>query len=1509
MRAFTAVLTLAILLLSTSVATASAVKTLPPGVPENLAISFLPDGTAMVWYHVAYPIEALEETAQLVAKTTAEGATLTILVTPSTETYPAQLEVFGQNLDAVNASTIATAFGKALDIPLTSSKVLDGYTTYTATIDRGKLARLIEELRPQTREGGFSPYVDMGYLNRFQWAQVLVEIVKTGWGVATSFEVRGYGVNASVRGDIYEMSVVESLGVSELKPSKDGYLNVIFILPPDSKLVSYRLSPGELKPSSITSSLDSLYLQLQGNLYIREFAVKFEYRPVGIDSLFKQLTAITNSAEEIKKLAPIENKTSDIPPLVLDKLGKQVAGVVLDKKSSVNVVNVTATTEPKAVGEKEVHGGWSLPQLFSLENLSRIDPPIILMVAPLASALMVFTVVYVRGGPRRASKGAAAATLAVMLFTSTVTPLLTVRAVLAEQSGGGLEPLLEVEQFIPDGAPEDLEIPLLFPAFQKIDAITRTFINFTDVMVFATPSLRAPYNPEEVDFVLATIGIDPRFIDLAKALVTSAGLVLSGKQSPLDLFKRLSLVHKGTSAFLPHEDVGANVYIVFKAKPTKTLETILDAIHYIYMIGHFLRNIPLPLTTAIGNVLVPLTVAAAVALALVASVFKVYAYASYPTSVNSLRTAWVFENGLAKDAERKWLSEERFMISLPILVFILSAVTSSFMINNKKEELKKLADQLPLTASFHISSNAKSGWTLTSLLGFYSGENGLWVGIDFRDAALVRDLFDSLMKWFNEERSELVKKTAEQIDEIRKELSSKEGELRRASLDLGLILTKLALNMIDFGIAGKITNAQAKIFSAQGKIDGAKDRLSNAKEKIENCEFNEAQRFIQDAQNYIMEAIKDLESAIGDLERARNDLENILANLPKPDEENKELEGRRRTIQELINDINRVISNLNKTKNDMLSEISQGLGEFSQRLGNVPPELCSLPKSEQEPEPHAQIELAYVVLPATPLVTKAEHAKDKTRLTLRAYYGWNPMPQIVQATALKVREVFETIREIAYNRLDKFSSATSAIQTLAAPLNTGMEGILGGIKGDNLEGDLPWPLQNFYTIFKEKMLSLIVESLNLILHNFVNMIIMFIGNALKVINDMVKNVLKEIIGALINSIGGPLLGNLNNLTDIILEVIRKFIVKQITKTIAVKIEDVIDSIIKDIMTEIIDNFENRMREVIKGFMKKFIQNLLIMIDSENRLSIIHEVLFDVKLRITKMSDSGGLNIGTTLLDVTNNFMSSLSKGGGTAVEAVRKLNGVEREILGMLIKARDATTYLSSLIRIPILGREGKLQATIIGLGSSTVSDEDGYLGTIVIPHSQLRSVAGWYNEYPLVLHPAGLIAPIPADYSLVSPEIEELRDSLGAAPPSVLWVKVNEVGPVLKGGRIEIAILGDPTRPSAPHGTKILVYRHDGSVEKKNLGDLPFIGSSNPSSVGGGFAPYIPFPIGQQSLKGLDALEPGSLMVSYYVSVFEEEHVEDPSARAVPRILVPADTATGTVLVIPYLPFPQPAS
>jgi hypothetical protein len=41
-------------------------------------------------------------------------------------------------------------------------------------------------------------------------------------------------------------------------------------------------------------------------------------------------------------------------------------------------------------------------------------------------------------------------------------------------------------------------------------------------------------------------------------------------------------------------------------------------------------------------------------------------------------------------------------------------------------------------------------------------------------------------------------------------------------------------------------------------------------------------------------------------------------------------------------------------------------------------------------------------------------------------------------------------------------------------------------------------------------------------------------------------------------------------------------------------------------------------------------------------------------------------------------------------------------------------------------------------------------------------------------------------------------------------------------------------------------------------------------------------------------------------VNVFEVP-VEDPSARSVPRVLVPADTATGTVLLAPFFPFPFP--
>jgi hypothetical protein len=156
----------------------------------------------------------------------------------------------------------------------------------------------------------------------------------------------------------------------------------------------------------------------------------------------------------------------------------------------------------------------------------------------------------------------------------------------------------------------------------------------------------------------------------------------------------------------------------------------------------------------------------------------------------------------------------------------------------------------------------------------------------------------------------------------------------------------------------------------------------------------------------------------------------------------------------------------------------------------------------------------------------------------------------------------------------------------------------------------------------------------------------------------------------------------------------------------------------------------------------------------------------VKGDILKLPGTGGgLNIGSSLTSAVSGFASGvLSKERKTVEEAVRKLNEMERKILGTLVRARDAATQLSSLIRIPVIGRGGQLQATLLGIGESAVSDDYGNLGTIAFPHDPQKKIAGWYDEYTLILHTAGLTMSIPADYSLVAPFIEDLRALLGGS-------------------------------------------------------------------------------------------------------------------------------------------------
>ncbi|MDW8041711.1 MAG: hypothetical protein RMJ75_02760, partial [Nitrososphaerota archaeon] len=165
--------------------------------------------------------------------------------------------------------------------------------------------------------------------------------------------------------------------------------------------------------------------------------------------------------------------------------------------------------------------------------------------------------------------------------------------------------------------------------------------------------------------------------------------------------------------------------------------------------------------------------------------------------------------------------------------------------------------------------------------------------------------------------------------------------------------------------------------------------------------------------------------------------------------------------------------------------------------------------------------------------------------------------------------------------------------------------------------------------------------------------------------------------------------------------------------------------------------------------------------------------------------------------------------------------------------------------------------------------------------------------------------------------------------------VKVNEIGPALRGWSVDVVILGDPKRPVVPGASataRLFVVKSDGTVEVKGLGDLtgtliapfcplpiennPLLAPFCPFPIEQGpvIAPFSPCPIERETLiapfspcpiEGGPLLSPFSpFPIEYSVGVLETPY-NDPSARAVPRILVPADTMTGPVLISPFSPLP----
>jgi hypothetical protein len=144
------------------------------------------------------------------------------------------------------------------------------------------------------------------------------------------------------------------------------------------------------------------------------------------------------------------------------------------------------------------------------------------------------------------------------------------------------------------------------------------------------------------------------------------------------------------------------------------------------------------------------------------------------------------------------------MVSLAILIMILKAPTLSGW-----KGAKSLAD-IPLTASFHVSSDADSGWTLTALLGAYSGDRGLKVGVDFRDALGIWELFKILSTSFSSAWSGIVSVVSGSLNEIA-------ATLQQAEIALETLAATLAGSRSEvFREAyGYIVSAASKIRNAE----------------------------------------------------------------------------------------------------------------------------------------------------------------------------------------------------------------------------------------------------------------------------------------------------------------------------------------------------------------------------------------------------------------------------------------------------------------------------------------------------------------------------------------------------------------------------------------------------------------------------------------------------------------------------------------------------------------------
>jgi len=1178
----------------------------------------------------------------------------------------------------------------------------------------------------------------------------------------SSGEVVGYFILSGVIDRIrhederYHFDVLETIGVESLKITNNS-TTIIIILPTNSKDVAIKTYP----EANVTEKMTNVYFININTGILKQISLSFTYD-------FSETSAVSGIFQLIRDL---ENTLGDL------NVGTDTL-LINDKYT------ITKSTAHNNFGED-----GKINHVYERQNVNKNKENRFLMfgiglepwhVALIFFGLLALFVTVVTNTSRRlenrVSVVLSVSMISILLLS---TPLMPLVAKNVNEQFIGSEFFFTPRQFEANSdAIREYNLNIVIPSYKHI--AQEGFLLHFDAHIVATTAIKRPYNLVNPWDIISMVGFDRRVADLAIWLGNSGG----------DLFGFLKemVVHTGaTSTFIPGEMVGVNTWILFTAEPTEIVDTFTKILRILFEIGKNL--IGTKILAPIGIALITIALVSAAILAFLVSHVFIRVSASYPFKVGNRVVSIGYEKGQPKLDGPLTLHADKLIYSIPVIIDVISKVLTEEPIRISNEKPIRISKLVPLTAFIQVPSDSNSGWVIQDHIYIFSADNGVKVAFQFHDiasiwAGIVENIKDEIINKANKQWEELHGKIRNSLKEILNRVKEKLDKMYDGELppdpspnDVAKIgvkqLPELWKKQVEIipetdlkppypkNVTIKPTSYPVPqiVNSFKQDIEQIRDRLRDAVGKVESGKCGEA------------------ESLTSEARAGLNSAKNKIGALPIPPMTNEELKkyiitswnppnnfwGENPEYPKLKQQWEREWRERTQNWTDTLDGAIKALEELFKRENGQESYFSKLCKGHDKPtgEDVAKHEmyLIFVVFSATPAISdEVVYSPTHATITLRAYYGWNPMPGIIQAIIDRVRGIFNIARAIIYNGLPR---ATVLLNNLQNKVN-------------EIIGDSTLTIKVLLDLF----LKSVIETMLSAIQDLIQKIIKEFMNKLTDIKNKMADLESEISKAISDASSLELL-NLNKVISM-----------------------VIGKIVELIASTIIENFKNEIEKLFNRI--------------ENRInSIIDEILDKInnlKMNIRETLDSV-LNYIDTFADDINGEMTDLDKdvrdvlavvqskiGSGNAkdlAEALEYLNRAEAFILSKLYYIRDLTIYINNVFRLPIIGRDGYLKARIIGFEKVGVSDHEGNLGSFIIEYGKLRNLPGWFSETYIILWMEDSEVPVPVDFSLipnVGPEIENLRKFFGAESysPSVVPLKIYEVAPLVDGVSVKLVNLGD---------------------------------------------------------------------------------------------------------------------